>query len=134
MLLGALVDVGLPLSELTRGLKAVELSGYTLRATTVRRGGMPATKVDVNIRRGMGAPLELRRIQQLIASSRLASNRLIDIEDLSEDELNTLEKYYSELVRMSKKDKSMHQSHSIEEASELHEMKVRDKKNLGDEK
>ena len=39
MLLGALVDVGLPLSELIRGLKAVKLSGYALRAATVKRGG-----------------------------------------------------------------------------------------------
>ena len=71
MLLGALVDVGLPLSELVRGLKAVKLSGYTLRAATVKRGGMPATKVDVNIRHGVGAPFTLDRIQRLIASSRL---------------------------------------------------------------
>lgn len=71
MLLGALVDVGLPLPELTRGLKAVKLGGYALRAAPVKRGGLPATKVDVVIRRGAGAPFELRRIQQLIATSRL---------------------------------------------------------------
>jgi hypothetical protein len=71
MLLGALVDAGLPLADLAKGLKAVNLGGYALRATAVKRGGVPATKVDVAIRRGMGAPLELRRIQRLIASSRL---------------------------------------------------------------
>jgi pyridinium-3,5-bisthiocarboxylic acid mononucleotide nickel chelatase len=71
MLLGALVDAGLPLPELSRGLKAVKLGGYALRAAMVKRGGMPATKVDVVIKRGVGAPLALRRIQQLIASSRL---------------------------------------------------------------
>lgn len=71
MLLGALVDVGLPLSELARGLKAVKLNGYVLRAATVKRGGMPATKVDVRIRHGVGAPFTLDRIQRLIASSRL---------------------------------------------------------------
>src|SRR5689334_14836903 len=54
------------------------------------------------------------KLNELIASSRLASNRLIDIEDLTEDELATLEKYYMQLVKMSKKDKNMHQSHSIE--------------------
>jgi low affinity Fe/Cu permease len=69
------------------------------------------------------------KLNELIASSRLASNRLIDIENLSEDELVTLEKYYAELVRMSSKDKSMQHSHSIEEAAELHEMKIRQKKN-----
>lgn len=71
MLLGALVDVGLPLPELARGLKAVKLGGYALRATAVRRGGLPATKVDVVIRRRLGAPFELRGIQHLIATSRL---------------------------------------------------------------
>ncbi len=71
MILGALVDVGLPLADLVRGLKAVKLDGYTLRATTVMRGGMPAVKVQVAIRRGMAAPLALGRIQRLIAASRL---------------------------------------------------------------
>lgn len=64
------------------------------------------------------------KLNELIASSKLASNRLIDIEDLTEDELITLEKYFGELVEMSKKDKTMHESHSIEEATELHEAKV----------
>jgi uncharacterized protein (TIGR00299 family) protein len=71
MILGALVDAGLPLADLAKGLKAVRLGGYALRAAKVTRGGMPATKVDVAIRRGMGTPLELRRIRRLIASSRL---------------------------------------------------------------
>lgn len=71
MILGALVDAGLPLADLARGLKAVRLDGYVLRAAAVKRGGVPATKVDVAIRRGVSAPLELRRIQRLIASSRL---------------------------------------------------------------
>jgi len=71
MILGALVDAGLPLADLAKGLKAVRLVGYALRAATVKRGGVPATKVDVVIARGARAPLELRRIQRLIASSRL---------------------------------------------------------------
>jgi len=65
------------------------------------------------------------KLNELIASSHLASNRLIDIEDLSEEELDTLEKYYIELVKLSKKDKNARQSHSIGEASELHEFKVK---------
>ena len=70
------------------------------------------------------------KLNELIASSRLASNRLIDIEDLTEDELSTLEKYYSQLVMMSKKDKNMHQSHSIEEADELHKIKLKNRKKM----
>jgi len=68
------------------------------------------------------------KLNELIASSQLASNRLIDIEDLTEEELVTLEQYYAELVKMSKKDKTMHQSHSIEEAAGLHELKIKHKK------
>ena len=71
MILGALVDVGLPLAELARGLKAMKLDGYRLRAGKVRRGGMPATKVEVAIRKSFRAPLPMPRIQRIIASSRL---------------------------------------------------------------
>lgn len=70
------------------------------------------------------------KLNELIASSRLASNRLIDIEDLSEEELDTLEKYYIELVKLSKEDKNVHQSHSIDEASELHELKAKQRKKM----
>lgn len=70
------------------------------------------------------------KLNELIASSRLASNRLIDIEDLTEDELTRLENYYAQLVKMSRKDKNMHQSHSIEEADELHQLKMKHRKEI----
>jgi low affinity Fe/Cu permease len=70
------------------------------------------------------------KLNELIASSNLASNRLIDVEDLTEEELRTLERYFAELVRMSKNQKDMRQSHSIEEATELHQMKVKRRKNI----
>ena len=63
------------------------------------------------------------KLNELIASSKMASNRLINIEDLTEEELLTLERYYAELVRRSKKEKTMYQSHSIDEAELLHEFK-----------
>jgi len=68
------------------------------------------------------------KLNELIASSQLASNRLIDVEDLTEEELITLEKYYSELVKMSKKQSEMRQSHSIEEAIEMSELKLKHQK------
>jgi Predicted small integral membrane protein len=73
------------------------------------------------------------KLNELIASSRLASNRLINIEDLTEDELSTLEKYYTKLVKMSKRDRNIHQSHSIDEAGELHELKAKHRKKILDE-
>jgi low affinity Fe/Cu permease len=73
------------------------------------------------------------KLNELIASSQLASNRLIDIEDLTEEELVTLENYYAELVKRSKQDKNMHQSHSIEEAGELHNLKLKHRKRMMDQ-
>ncbi len=49
MTLGALVDAGLPLAELKRGLSKVALRGYTLSARRVMKGPIAATKVDVRV-------------------------------------------------------------------------------------
>jgi low affinity Fe/Cu permease len=65
------------------------------------------------------------KLNELIASSRAASNRLIDIEDLSEEELQDLENYYIQLVKMSKRDKDLHKSHSIDEANKQHNLKLK---------
>lgn len=71
MTLGALVDAGLPLKELSRALKDLPAAHYRLRSAHVMRGGLSATKVDVVIQRGFHTPLSLSRIQRLIRSSRL---------------------------------------------------------------
>lgn len=71
MTLGALVDAGLPLRELSRALQDFPAGGYRLRSHSVMRGGLAATKVDVVIRNGFRSPLSLRRIQRLIRNSRL---------------------------------------------------------------
>jgi len=47
MLLGALVDLGLPLEELRGELAKLPLRGYRLDAHRVHRSGLHATKVDV---------------------------------------------------------------------------------------
>jgi hypothetical protein len=49
MLLGALVDLGLPLDVLRQELGKLPLDGYRLEARTVDRSGLRATKVDVVI-------------------------------------------------------------------------------------
>lgn len=49
MTLGALVDAGLPLAELKRGLARLPLKGYLLRAKKVLKGAIAATKVDVAV-------------------------------------------------------------------------------------
>jgi len=71
MILGALVDVGVPFPDLVSGLKRLRLSGVTLRKRRVHRGAIHATKVDVIIAKGLQHPLSLRRIHQILAASRL---------------------------------------------------------------
>lgn len=46
---------------------------------------------------------------------------MIDVENLSEGELDILHSYFQELVKLAKKDQSMTESHSMEEAQRLHE-------------
>lgn len=56
------------------------------------------------------------KLNELIAANRSASNRLIDVESLTEEELNILHKYYSKMVEITSSKVNLHESHSIEEA------------------
>jgi uncharacterized protein (TIGR00299 family) protein len=49
ILLGALVDAGLPLADLKRGLAKLPLKGYSLSSRRVMKQAISATKVDVTI-------------------------------------------------------------------------------------
>ncbi len=63
------------------------------------------------------------KLNEIVAALQGASNRLIDVEDLTEQEIKTLHKHYQELVKMAKKDLSITNSHSIEEAEFRHQAK-----------
>ena len=63
------------------------------------------------------------KLNELIAASRHASNRMVDIEDLTEDELDTLHKYYQKLSDISEEDDDIHKSHSIDAAEDLQDQK-----------
>ena len=58
------------------------------------------------------------KLNELIASNRHASNRLIDIEDLTEKDLDILKNFYVQLAELAKKEKKLHQTHSYDEALE----------------
>ena len=60
------------------------------------------------------------KLNELVAAVNGASNRLIDVEDLTEDELHALHRYYSKLSGLAKKDSDIAQSHSVEEARTRH--------------
>ena len=64
------------------------------------------------------------KLNELIAANKLASNRLIVVEDLTEQELDTLHKYYCKLAEETKKRMSMIESHSVEEAIENTDEKI----------
>lgn len=64
------------------------------------------------------------KLNELIAASRHASNRMVDIEDLTEAELDVLHKYYQRLSDISEEDEDIHNSHSIDAADDLQEEKL----------
>jgi low affinity Fe/Cu permease len=68
------------------------------------------------------------KLNEIVAAMEGASNRLINVEDITQEELMVLHKYYHKLSVMAGKDESLIKSHSIEEAALKHEMKERTKK------
>lgn len=65
------------------------------------------------------------KLNELIAATKNASNRLIDIEDLTEDELKTLKEFYVKLSEMAEADAEIFTSHSMDEAKQNHSSKLR---------
>lgn len=63
------------------------------------------------------------KLNELVAALNGPSNRLIDVENLTEHELEILGTYYQKLAEMAKKETTLSVSHSIEEAVELHKAK-----------
>jgi low affinity Fe/Cu permease len=63
------------------------------------------------------------KLNELIACQELASNRLIDIEDLTEDELMVLKKFYVKLSELSESEGELYSSHSLDEATSFHRRK-----------
>ncbi len=56
------------------------------------------------------------KLNEIIAAHEKASNRIVDIEDLTEVELDQLHHYYENLAQFAKKDSDIHTSHSIDAA------------------
>lgn len=65
------------------------------------------------------------KLNELIAATKNASNRLIDIEDLTEDELTALKEFYVKLSEMAEAEAELFISHSIDEAKQNHSSKLR---------
>jgi low affinity Fe/Cu permease len=64
------------------------------------------------------------KLNELVAAVHGASNRLLNCEDLSEEELLTLHRHYACLVDLARREGGLRASHSIEEAQSRHERKL----------
>jgi low affinity Fe/Cu permease len=71
------------------------------------------------------------KLNEIVAALSGASNRLIDVEALSEEDLKTLECHYGELAKLAGKEADLSQSHSVEEARERHSNKRRGRRKAG---
>lgn len=63
------------------------------------------------------------KLNEIVAAIDGASNRLINVEDLSELEVQILHKHYGKLASLAKSEHKLTESHSIEEAERRHEAK-----------
>lgn len=65
------------------------------------------------------------KLNELIAAQEGASNRMVDIEDISEKEMDQLHRFYEKLAEIAKADTDLLQSHSIDAAHEVAENKLK---------
>lgn len=73
------------------------------------------------------------KLNELIAAHELASNRLVDIENMTEEDLKVIQKYYTKLSDFTKNDENLQQSHSIDETDVIHNIKEDMEKELSAE-
>lgn len=64
------------------------------------------------------------KLNELLASHQGASNRMVDIEDMNEEELDQLHKFYVELSDLAEKEEDITCTHSIDAAEENHQAKL----------
>ena len=67
------------------------------------------------------------KLNEVVAALEGASNRLIDVESLTEQELKVLHSHYARLAQMAQQELNVTQSHSIDEAEQRHKRKTRKK-------
>jgi low affinity Fe/Cu permease len=70
------------------------------------------------------------KLNELVAAHEFASNRLVNVENMSEEELKVIQKYYTKLSSITKNEESLQQSHSIDEAKEHTEIKKEIEKDI----
>jgi len=71
-----------------------------------------------------GKAIQLK-LNELLAAHEGASNRMVDIEDLTEAELDQLHKFYVTLSALAKQETDIHCSHSIDAAQAVSAIKAK---------
>jgi low affinity Fe/Cu permease len=67
------------------------------------------------------------KLNEIVAAINGASNRLIEVEGLTEKELAALRRHYQELATLAAREADVTKSHSVEEAGKRHTAKKRGK-------
>jgi low affinity Fe/Cu permease len=65
------------------------------------------------------------KLNELIACNERASNQLIDIEDLSEEDIIKIKRFYIKLADLAEQEDDVSTSHSLSEAESIHRSKLR---------
>jgi low affinity Fe/Cu permease len=73
------------------------------------------------------------KLDELVAAHEFASNRLVNVENMSEEDLKVIQKYYAQLSSLTKEDESLQQSHSIDEAKNMDKIKKDREEDIVDE-
>lgn len=68
------------------------------------------------------------KLNELIVAHEMANNKLVNADEICEDDLRILHKYYSHLAEMSETELPINQSHSLEKAHQQHQRKSTQKK------
>jgi low affinity Fe/Cu permease len=63
------------------------------------------------------------KLNELVAAHGSASNRLVNVEGMTEEELKVIQKYYTRLSEFAKKQDTLTESHSIDEQHKEHEIR-----------
>lgn len=69
-----------------------------------------------------GKAIQLK-LNELLAANKKASNRMVDIEDLTEKELDQLHQYFVKIADLAKEAENIHKCYSIDEAEKDHARK-----------
>ena len=65
------------------------------------------------------------KLNEVVAALQGASNRLVNVEDLEEGDLEVLHSHYRSLAEMARREGDIRQSHSLDEADQRHRSKQR---------